>query len=148
MAGVWATEMIEESKMMSTGLTLLLPVCLFLFIVAALTVKLRQLSVELKLQGQALQTIKAEMNALLSCERGMGKRIRQHQQEVRGVIERQDRLEVSDGATTSYKQAMALLQKGMSTDELIDACDLSRGELELLSRLKTAAESVPASKAA
>ncbi len=133
---------------MSTGLTLLVPVCLFIFIITALVVKLRMLSGELQRQGKALVLIKQEMNALLSCERGMGQRIRRHQQEVRGVIERQDRLEVSDGSTGSYKQAMALLQKGISTDELIDACDLSRGELELLSRLKIAAESAPASKAA
>jgi hypothetical protein len=45
-------------------------------------------------------------------------------------------VEIGDVSNTSYKQAMVLLQKGARTDELIDACDLSREELDLLSRMK------------
>ena len=61
--------------------------------------------------------------------------VKQQQKQVRSMIERQDNLEISNSSNTSYKQAMVLLQKGASTDELIDACDLSRGELELLYRM-------------
>ena len=103
---------------------------------------------ETQQQAQSLMEIKHEMGALLSCERGMGDRIKQQQQQVRCVIERQDKLEISDGSNTSYKQAMVLLQKGVSADELIEACDLSRGELDLLSRLKIASESIPTPRAA
>lgn len=92
-----------------------------------------------KLNGQIKQTLKLqeEMTALLSCERGMGERIKQQQRFIRNMEDRQDKLEIEDAGTTSYKQAMALLRKGVSADELVDACDMSRGELELLSRIKT-----------
>ncbi len=103
-----------------------------------LALKLRTMEKKLLEQGKLLAIVNEDMKALLICEQGMGKRIKTQQQQVRDVIERQDKVEISDGGNTSYKQAMVLLQKGASTDELIDACDLSRGELDLLSRLKIA----------
>jgi Protein of unknown function (DUF2802) len=127
---------------------LLAPSCICLLIIVAQSIKIRRLAGDMHGQEQALMELKQEMGVLLSCERGMGDRIKQQQQQVRCVIERQDKLEISDVSNTSYKQAMVLLQKGASTDELIDACDLSRGELELLSRLKIASESTPTTKAA
>ena len=133
---------------MPVELILLAPSCVLLFIVAVQTITLRKLEGTMQHQGQVVTDLRQEMNALLSCERCIGDRIKQQQQQVRCVIERQDRLEISDASNTSYKQAMVLLQKGASTDELIDACDLSRGELDLLSRLKIASESIPAPHAA
>ena len=119
---------------------MLLPLsCVALLIVLAQAIQLRKIDGEMDNQKQHLTMLREEMEALLRCERGMGTRIKQQQQQVRTVIERQDRLEISGESNTSYKQAMVLLQKGASTDELIDACDLSRGELDLLSRLKMTA---------
>ena len=100
--------------------------------------KLRRLERALALQSDRLDECSSEISALLKCEKGIGSRLKQQQQQVRNIIERQDKLEVSDGAGTSYRQAMVLLNKGASTDELIDACDMSRGELDLLSRLNNA----------
>ena len=100
--------------------------------------KLRRLEFSLTEQSGKLEECKSEITALLQCEKGMGSRLKQQQQQVRNIIERQDKIEVSDGAGTSYRQAMVLLNKGASADELIDACDMSRGELELLSRLNSA----------
>jgi len=122
--------------------------CICLFVVVVQAVYLRKLTSDLQRQKQIIADVKQELGALLLCERGMGDRIRQQQQQVRSMIERQDTLEISGGSQTSYKQAMVLLQKGASADELIDACDLSRGELELLARLKMAAASVSAPGAA
>ena len=99
-------------------------------------IKIWRLDRQFKQQGKLLAIVNEEMKALLVCEKGMGQRIKQQQKQVKEMIDRQDKLEISDGSNTSYKQAMILLQKGASTDELIEACDLSRGELELLSRLK------------
>ncbi len=116
-----------------------IPVFILLVIYISLqSSKLRKLEQALSFHSNRLDECTAEISALLKCEKGIGSRLKQQQQQVRNIIERQDKLEVSDGAGTSYRQAMVLLNKGASTDELIDACDMSRGELELLSRLNEA----------
>ena len=107
--------------------------CVGMLIAALGFLKLRKMSGQIRIQENALTELRWELEALLLCERGMGDRLRQQQKQVRSMIERQDNLEISDSSNTSYKQAMVLLQKGASTDELFDACDLSRGELELMS---------------
>ena len=128
---------------------MLLPLsCIGLLIVLAQAIRLRRIDAVVQQQGNLLAMIKQEMEALLLCEKGMGNRIKQQQQQVRSIIERQDKLEINDGSNTSYKQAMVLLQKGASTDELIDACELSRGELELLSKMKIASNSNTTSRVA
>jgi hypothetical protein len=133
---------------MSIELIFISSIAIFLLVVIAQAIRLWKLTGEIQQQKNTLLQLRNEMSALLQCERGMGKRIKQQQQQVRNVIERQDRLEISDGSNTSYKQAVVLLQKGLGTDELIDACDLSRGELELLSRMKAGSNSIATSKAA
>ena len=99
--------------------------------------KIQKLEMLLSEHSNTLDECRSELSALLMCERGMGSRLKQQQQQVRNIIERQDKLEISDGGGTSYRQAMVLLNKGASADELIDACDISRGELDLLSRLNS-----------
>ena len=106
-------------------------------LITALMIKLTRFNTILVTQQACIETLKQDLQAMLSCEKGMGSRIKQQQNMVRTLAERQDKLEISDGSNTSYKQAMVLLQRGASTDDLIDACDMSRGELELLSRLQS-----------
>ena len=110
--------------------------CTVLLLFTLMGLRIWKLERQFRQQGKLLAILNEDMKALLVCEKGMGQRIKQQQKQVKEMIDRQDKLEISDGSNASYKQAMILLQKGASTDELIDACDLSRGELELLSRLK------------
>lgn len=133
---------------MSVELMLLPVICMYLLVLVAQAAKLRKLSNEMQQQGNTLSELKQEMAALLSCERGMGERIKQQQQQVRCVIDRQDKQEISNSTNSSYKQAMVLLQKGVSTDDLIEACELSRGELDLLSRMEIAAKPILTAQAA
>ena len=132
---------------MPFDMTFLSLFCICLLVVALEALNLRKLAREIRIQGHTLTELRQELEALLLCDRGMGDRIKQQQKQVHCMIERQDNLEISNSSNTSYKQAMVLLQKGASTDELIDACDLSRGELELLYRMKTVSESTSASRA-
>ena len=125
---------------MPFDITFLSLFCVCLLVIALEALNLRKLARKIRIQGHTLTELRQELEALLLCDRGMGDRIKQQQKQVRCMIERQDNLEISNSSNTSYKQAMVLLRKGASTDELIDACDLSRGELELLSRLKSASE--------
>jgi hypothetical protein len=117
----------------------LLTVCSGLLLILIQAIKLRQINATVAEQGKMILNFTEEVHALMQCEKGMGNRIKQ-QQQVKTMLERQDKLEISDVSNTSYKQAMVLLQKGASTDELINACDLSRGELDLLSRMKIASK--------
>ena len=132
---------------MPFDITFLSLFCVCLLVIALEALNLRKLARKIRIQGHTLTELRQELEALLLCDRGMGDRIKQQQKQVRCMIERQDNLEISNSSNTSYKQAMVLLQKGASTDELIDACDLSRGELELLYRMTTVSESTSSSRA-
>jgi hypothetical protein len=48
---------------------------------------------------------------------------------------RLDRVELGEGASQPYAQAVRLAQRGAGTAELVAECGLSRGEAELLVRL-------------
>ncbi len=125
---------------MSIDIFLGLGLCVSFFVASIQTIKLRKLDNEMQQQEKGLFDLKQEVAVLLSCEKGMGARIKQQQYQVHQMLERQDKLEISDSANTSYKQAMVLMQKGVSADDLIDSCDLSRGELDLISRLNIASD--------
>ena len=112
----------------------LVHICLSLvFVQLALLFVFRK---RLNQQEQFIDSIKNEIHALLLCERGIADRLKQQQQQVRWMADRQDKLELTEAASGNYKQAMALMKRGASTDEVVDTCDLSRGELELISHLQ------------
>ena len=89
-----------------------------------------------KSQTRFIKEAYKEVQALLSCERGMADRIKNQQQQMHGITERQDQLEISETSQVNYKQAIALMKKGATASEMVEACDISRGELELISRLQ------------
>lgn len=83
-----------------------------------------------------ISEVKNELHALLECERNMGARLKTQQQRMHGIVERQDKIEINELSQTSYKQAIALMHKGASPDEMVEVCDISRGELDLIARLQ------------
>ena len=87
-------------------------------------------------QYKVSEALRLELNTLLLCERGMADRIKRQSAQMQGIIDRQERVEINGYSQVNYKQAIALMKKGASTDELIEACDISRGELELISHLQ------------
>ena len=73
---------------------------------------------ELKSQGKALrQTIE---------------RLGSTERRVREATERQNRLEMMAPSTERFRHAIALVQRGAGTEELMTTCGLARGEAELL----------------
>ena len=103
---------------------------------------------KLNKQRQSVSGIESELKALLLCERGIVERLKQQQQQVRSMADRQDKLEITDTSSSNYKQAKALMQHGATTDELVDTCDLSRGELELISHLQNVRQALYMNKVA
>jgi len=95
-------------------------------------------------QYRQINQLNEELNALLSCSRGISERLHAYQHQFRNIIERQDKLEVGEPGSTSYKQAIALFNRGATEDEMVSACDLSRGEINLIAHLQKAKSKKPA----
>ncbi|NKB37626.1 MAG: DUF2802 domain-containing protein [Gammaproteobacteria bacterium] len=113
-------------------------ICASVVIATVIALITRAIFHKLYQQSQNSAELKQQLEAMLLCETGKGERIKHLEKQLRILNERQDKFEISDGNNTSYKQAMVLLQKGIDSSELVDACDLSRGELDLLSTLESA----------
>lgn len=112
---------------------------LFLCIVVAMlvisTIQLRKRS---RIQNYRINQLTNELNALLSCSRGISDRLHNYQHQFRHITERQDKLEVGEPGSTGYKQAIALFNRGASEEEMLSTCDLSRGEINLIAHLQRA----------
>jgi uncharacterized protein DUF2802 len=89
-------------------------------------------------QHRQINQLNGELNALLSCSRGISERLHTHQHQFQNITERQDKLEVAEPGHSGYKQAIALFNRGASEDEMLSTCDLSRGEINLITHLQKA----------
>ena len=87
-------------------------------------------------QDQLLANLQKEVEALRLNERGIADSIQRQQSQLLSMASRQDKLEINENTRVNYKQAIALMKKGASTDELVEACDISRGEVELISHMQ------------
>lgn len=96
----------------------------------------RQQNRQIQSYEKRLKILKSDMQALLLCSRGVGEKINFQQREFRNLVERQDRLELSEQSDPSYRQASALFDRGASEDEMIDTCDLTQAEVELIAQLR------------
>lgn len=112
---------------------------LFLSVVVAVlffsTQHLRKKTVQ---QYQRINQLNEEVNALLSCSRGISEKLHAYQHQFRNITERQDKLEVGEPGGAGYKQAVALYNRGATEDEMLSTCDLSRGEINLIAHLQKA----------
>ncbi len=112
---------------------------LFLTIVVMMlivsTIRLRQ---QTHNQHKKINQLNEELHALLSCSRGISEKLHSHQYQFQNIAERQDKLEVAEPGHSGYKQAIALYNRGASEDEMLSTCDLSRGEINLITHLQKA----------
>lgn len=84
-----------------------------------------------KLLPQALDDLAAFENAAMRA----GEQLVRLEQKVRGVVDRQDQVELQTRGSRPYSQAIQLVQRGASVEELMSVCDLTRGEAELICML-------------
>lgn len=108
------------------------------FVVVMLMISTVRLRKQTRDQHQQLNQLNGELNALLSCSRGISERLNSHQHQFQNIAERQDKLEVAEPGHSGYKQAIALFNRGASEDEMLSTCDLSRGEINLITHLQKA----------
>ena len=112
-------------------------VSLISLVILVSTLNLRK---KTRYQEQQIRQLSQELNALLCCSRGISEKLHHYQHQFRHLTERQDKLEVGEPEYNGYKQAIALYNRGASEDEMLSACDLSRGELNLIAHLQKARE--------
>ena len=103
-----------------------LPNVLVLLVCAALlaaqVLSARRFRRQLAARNEALHTLEDELRALLSCSRGLGEQIHKQQRQMRMLLERQAQIDQLDSGAQGYRQAVVLLQKGASSDDLMGAC--------------------------
>jgi HAMP domain-containing protein len=93
-------------------------------------------------QRQMLEMVQKDLRALCNAAVQVGGRVNSLEQSVNHLQQRQqelglrqDKLVHPEPEARSFEQAIKLAQKGASVEELMDICDLSRGEAELMSMM-------------
>lgn len=77
-------------------------------------------------------TLDRELSVLREAVQRTIARLRALERRMRTLMERQDRAEMRAPSTERFKHAIALAQRGATTDELMSTCGLAQGEAELL----------------
>ncbi len=82
-----------------------------------------------------IEALQDDISALCSGANGVGMHLSKVDRQILRLNERQDQLELRDSVHSEYDQAVRMIQRGASVDEIISHCNLARAEAELLSRL-------------
>lgn len=94
--------------------------------------EVKQLKQFVALQQKQLKELSHELQTMTSAAYGVGKRINQLAGQLRELDDRQEEFDLKDQGSHSMQQAIALVHKGANVEELIENCEMSRGEAELL----------------
>jgi len=94
--------------------------------------ELKQVKQYCVMQQKQLKELAHELQTMTNAAYGVGKRINLLSGQIRELDDRQEEFDLKDQGSHSMTQAIALAQKGASIDELMETCDMSRGEAELL----------------
>ncbi|MCO7226083.1 DUF2802 domain-containing protein [Pleionea sp. CnH1-48] len=119
--------------MQGISLTTLLIVVLFALQIGGLIYVLR-LKQQQKLLTNTLAEVVREQQALLSGSLGLGRRLTRFGHHLNALEQTRD--EVIDDASMedkTFEEATLMLQKGATVNDVVERCQLSLGEAELLS---------------
>ena len=94
--------------------------------------ELKQIKQYTIMQQKQLKELAHELQTMTNAAYGVGKRINILAGQIRELDDRQEEFDLKDQGSQSMTQAIALAQKGASIDELMETCEMSRGEAELL----------------
>ncbi len=112
-------------------LTLLITISALLLLVTALVVVLRQ-----KRQlAQQIAAMQEQLNGLCAAAVGSDERMVQFEQHLHKIREYQNTLDMNAGPARAYEHAIRLARKGGGVAQLIDNCNLSDEEAQLICRL-------------
>lgn len=105
---------------------------------------IRQLRQQLQQQRQQLKSLQGDLRSLCGSSVQMGERfsrmVRQIDQLSVGHKQlhekQQDQRSPADSEELAYEQAVKLAQKGATPEELIDICNITRGEAEIITMMQ------------
>lgn len=84
-------------------------------------------------QHNALSAMREDLRALFDSSVGVGERLQSLEQRYRHEAERERQDTMREAPThENYTQAKSLVAQGAGVEEIMAACDLSRGEAELV----------------
>lgn len=86
----------------------------------------------LKKRDCIIRELRQDLGALCTGASGVSGHLGRLDQQVRRLVERQDKVEVGDPANRAYHQAIRLIRNGADIGEVMDTCGLVRTEAELL----------------
>ena len=94
-----------------------------------------QLKQSIQTQETSTHRMHQDLHGLILCMRGISQRFEKQQKLIRSVTVRQNDISALSTNDSHYEQAVLLMDKGATVDELIQTCGLSKGEAELMSRI-------------
>ena len=93
-------------------------------------------------QAESQSTLQADLRAICNAALQMGEKISRIEQENKAIKQRQqelgvrqDKMAQTDTHEAGFEQAIKLARKGSSVEEIMDICNLSRGEAELIAMM-------------
>ncbi len=127
---------------MNLFLVLIIFVSILFFAVLALSIMVFNLKKEIfqlkryssKLFSR-LTGVMQEMHSMSNATYGIGKQVNHINDQVKSIDARQDEIDIRDQGEKPIQQAIALVEKGATLEEVMENCNLSRGEAELLIRI-------------
>lgn len=85
-----------------------------------------------------LAALDRDLGALCSSATHAGDRLVSVERRARDLLARQERTDTASPAARHYRHAAALLRRGATAEELVQACGMARGEAELVAYLHQA----------
>jgi hypothetical protein len=116
----------------------ILSVVLFITSVTAITAVVlgakRLLSMQqiIREQQELTSKLKSDIAALFTGAVGEDSKIQKLESRTRRIIERQEQLENTKHSERPYEQAIRMVQQGSSCEDVMNICNLSRGEADLI----------------
>jgi uncharacterized protein YoxC len=115
---------------------------LSVLVIVALLVFVMRIKGAMQQQLQSQATLQTDLRALCHAAVQVGERVNRMEGELKGLQQRQQELGVrqdnmahSEPLEASFEQAIKLARKGSSVEELMEICNLSRGEAELIAMM-------------
>jgi biopolymer transport protein ExbB/TolQ len=127
---------------MNLSLILIIIVSILFFaviVLAVMVLSLKKEIFELKRYSSKLfsrlTAVMKDMQSMSSATYGIGKQVNHINDQVKNIDARQDEMDIRDQSDKPIEQAIALVEKGASLEEIMETCKLSLGEAELLFRI-------------
>lgn len=124
---------------MSISIIVVTNVVLMLFFVYASY----RIYMELRKRDHIIRGLQKDLGALCSGANGVSGHLSRVDQQVKRLLERQEKVEIQDPENRAYHQAIRMIRNGAGINELMTTCGLVRSEAELLVMLHKSGKEDP-----